>query len=419
MRIGRTWAALGAIVAAGTLGCGDADDLEESAHASDALTAVPSFGSNPGQLDLYVYVPAGLPAGAPLVVALHGCTQTASDYTRAGWNDLADDWGFAVAYPQQRTANNSNRCFNWFEPGDIARGSGEAKSIASMVGKLVDTYDLDPEHVFVTGLSAGGAMTSVLLATYPDVFAAGAVMAGIPYGCAKSVGAAFGCMSPGSSLSAAAWADKVFLASSGVTDVYPRVSIWHGTKDATVAPANADAQVLQWTAVHDTDATADDVEPLGSATRSVYLDDDGRVVVEKIMIGGMGHGTAVDPGTDTGACGSAGAYILDVGICSTHHAGRFFGLDPAETPPVEEPPPDDPGGDDPPPDDPPPPPDPTACEAFYDANYYHVEEGRAVRCGVGGSYVCAIGSGVQLGLWNMMKTWVRETSPGYFEPGEC
>src|SRR5688572_10410550 len=91
-----------------------------------ALTQVTSFGTNPGNLAMWKYVPDGLPTGRPLVVALHGCTQTASSYdVETGWVKFAEEWDFALVLPEQQTGNNSNRCFNWFEAGDYTRGQGE------------------------------------------------------------------------------------------------------------------------------------------------------------------------------------------------------------------------------------------------------------------------------------------------------
>ncbi|HEX7703426.1 MAG TPA: PHB depolymerase family esterase, partial [Kofleriaceae bacterium] len=98
-----------------------------------ALAVVASFGSNPGALDMYEYVPAGLPSGRPLVVVMHGCTQTASAMESAGWEALADQFQFAVLYPQQRSANQSLSCFTWYGATDIARTGGEAESIIQMV----------------------------------------------------------------------------------------------------------------------------------------------------------------------------------------------------------------------------------------------------------------------------------------------
>ena len=159
------------------------------------LRELNGFGENPGSLRMFVYAPEHLPPNAPLVIALHGCTQTAAEYDAGtGWSSLADTLGFAVVFPQQQPANNPKNCFSWFLPGDIARGQGEALSIREMVDHAVATFAADDRKVFVTGLSAGGAMASVMLATYPEVFAGGAIIAGLPYGCASNVQQAFEAM---------------------------------------------------------------------------------------------------------------------------------------------------------------------------------------------------------------------------------
>ena len=186
------------------------------------LTTVSGFGSNPGNLTMYSYRPDGLPADAPLVVAMHGCTQNATDYfTNAGWRKYADLWKFALVLPEQKSANNSTSCFNWFEPGDTARGRRRG-ALHQADGRLRRRQlRIDPGRVYVTGLSAGGAMTAVMLATYPDVFAAGAIMAGLPYRCATSMTNAFSCMSPGVDKTPAAWGDLVRGAYSGYTGTLP------------------------------------------------------------------------------------------------------------------------------------------------------------------------------------------------------
>ena len=136
------------------------------------LQQVASFGSNPGGLTMFSYRPDGLPAGAPVVVQLHGCTQDAATYfASSGWRTFADRHGFALVLAQQSTANNSNTCFNWFEAGDVARGQGEAASIASMVGHAVTAYGSDRSRVYVTGLSAGGAMAASIVASLPILVA--------------------------------------------------------------------------------------------------------------------------------------------------------------------------------------------------------------------------------------------------------
>ncbi|NEC17021.1 PHB depolymerase family esterase [Streptomyces parvus] len=365
------------------------------------MERVTSFGANPGGLNMYVYRPAALPANAPAVVALHGCTQSAQVYSdNSGLNTFADRHGFLVVYAETTTVNNANTCFNWFQPGDTRRGQGEAASIRQMVAHAATAYGVDTGRVQVTGLSAGGAMTSVMLAAYPDVFAAGAVVAGIPYGCGTDVVSAFGCMSPGVDRTPAAWAQAVRDAHPGFAGPWPRVAIWHGDNDATVAPRNADELRDQWTAVHGLGQTPDRTSTIGpnSTRRSEYLAADGRSVVEVDRVPGIGHGTPVDPGSGAEQCGATGTQHFIDSVCSSSWITRFFGLDGTTTP---EPPVD-------------PPTEPAAC--WTANNYEHVRAGRATTTG---GQVYAKGSGQHLGLYNTFVTHTLKESPaGHYVVGD-
>src|SRR4051812_38332359 len=152
-----------------------------------SLRRRPAYGrslalGNPGCLRMYTYVPDPLPSAPALVVVLHGCLQTAAEYDLgAGWSTLADRFRFALLFPEQQRGNNPRGCFNWFQRSDSERDQGEAHSIRHMVEHMIQTHSIDRRRVFVTGLSAGGAMTLVMLAAYPEVFAGGAVIAGVPY----------------------------------------------------------------------------------------------------------------------------------------------------------------------------------------------------------------------------------------------
>ncbi|MBO4205417.1 extracellular catalytic domain type 1 short-chain-length polyhydroxyalkanoate depolymerase [Micromonospora echinofusca] len=364
------------------------------------LTQVTGFGSNPGNLAMYAYRPDGLPTGAPAVVLLHGCTQNANTYfTNSGWRKYADQWQFALIVPEQKSANNANACFNWFEPGDTRRGQGEALSIKQMVDHARTSYGTG--RVYVSGLSAGGAMVSAMLAAYPDVFTAGSVVAGVPHGCATSTVTAFSCMSPGVDRTPAQWGDLVRNAYPGYSGPRPRVAVWHGTSDYTVAVANATESRDQWTDVLGVSQT-----PTGTASLpgGTTLERYGADVVRVYRVGGMGHGTPVDPGTGADQCGTAGAYFLDT-ICSAYRDAVFFGLDgvgggPSPTPTATASPT----------------PSPTATPVCVTAsNYAHVTAGRAY---VSLGYAYALGSNQRMGLYNTFYTTsLKQTGTNYWVVG--
>jgi len=294
-------------------------------HDQGLLTDVADFGANPGALKMRVYRPADLPKGAPLVVVLHGCRQTAEGYAAgAGWLTLADRFGFAVLCPEQVAANNAYCCFNWFEPGDIARDRGEAASIRQMIAWMLADGRLDRARVFVTGLSAGGAMTNVMLAAYPEVFAGGAPVAGLPYGAASDAREALGAMFQGVRHLPDVWGDHVRAASS-YRGPWPKVSVWHGDADTTVKPDNGEATALQWADVHGLPPHPGATESDGVVGRSVWLDGRGLPVVERYVIHGLGHGTPLATlGPD--GCGEAGAFLLEAGVSSSLQIAKFWGV---------------------------------------------------------------------------------------------
>jgi poly(hydroxyalkanoate) depolymerase family esterase len=292
------------------------------------LQALTGFGSNPGGLDARIYLPKEAPSA--LVVVLHGCTQSAADYDRgSGWSQLAERHGFALLFPQQRRANNPNLCFNWFVPGDSRRGHGEALSISEMIGHLASRYRLDSSRTFITGLSAGGAMTSVMLASYPELFAGGAVIAGLPFATANTLPEALERMRGHGSPSRRELAARA-LAAADHEGSTPTLSVWHGTNDSTVDPSNATAMVHQWRDLHGLDTACGTVETVQGHRREFWRDARGRVVIERYDIRGMGHGTPLGPG-DEQSCGLAGPHMLDVGICSTRRIAGFWGLLPNGT----------------------------------------------------------------------------------------
>jgi poly(hydroxyalkanoate) depolymerase family esterase len=304
-----------------------------SAFASPAATrdrlSDLDFRPNPGNLRGRIYVPEGLDGPAPLVVVLHGCTQDAAVYDHgSGWSTLADRHGFLLLFPEQKRANNPMLCFNWFSGNDSQRGMGEAASIRAMIAAVAKSHQIDPARIFVTGLSAGGAMASVMLATYPETFAAGAILAGVAYGCADNVGEAFDCMGGRSRSDAAELARHVRRASPH-KGPWPRVQVWQGSADNIVVPSNADSIVLQWTHLHGLDPEPDRTDRIDGHPRRSWLGTDGAPAVEQYVIAGMAHGVPLD-GDGEDPLGAAGAHMLDVGLSSTARIAAFFGIAPEE-----------------------------------------------------------------------------------------
>ncbi len=300
--------------------------FEGQPPAPSRLTEVSGFGSNPGNLRMLTYVPEILAPSPALVVVLHGCTQTAAGYDHgSGWSELADRYGFVVLYAEQQDANNPKRCFNWFQLGDIQRDRGEACSIRQMVEHAIRAHEVDRSRVFVTGLSAGGAMASTMLAAYPEVFSGGAIIAGLPYHSATSVAEAFEAMFQGKGRSAKEWGDLVRGASSH-EGPWPKVSVWHGSADATVKPMNAGEILKQWTNVHGLRANPSRSDTVDGYPHRVWTNAAGDEVIEEYVITGMAHGTPLAAGDAENSYGAAGPFLLDVGISSSYQIAKFWGL---------------------------------------------------------------------------------------------
>lgn len=307
------------------------EPVARAVQASSTLQPVASFGSNPGNLLMYAYAPASAPTHAPLVLALHGCTETAAAYTNAGWNDLADKYGFYVLYPQQQSSNNTETCFNWFgntsgSTADITRGQGEAESIIQMIQTMESTYSIDSKRVFMTGFSAGAAYAVAMLAMYPDVFAAGASFSGVPAGCANSLATAYTCMSAPPSKSSADWGALARAAYPGYTGAYPRLTVWQGSGDTTVSTMNLAAIVAQWTNLTGASTTPTS-GTVGGYPHDTYSSPTG-VQVESYSITSMAHAVAIDP---SAGCGTADTYDVAESICAADYAAKFFGIEGAQS----------------------------------------------------------------------------------------
>ncbi|WP_432347287.1 PHB depolymerase family esterase [Shinella yambaruensis] len=290
------------------------------------LAEVAGFGSNPGCLLMFEHIPEDLPAGRPLVLVLHGCRQDAESYDRgAGWASLAEERGFSVVYAQQREANNPRRCFTWFRPSEVTRDRGELMSIRQMVAHTAERAASDPERVFITGLSAGGAMTAAMLANYPELFAGGAIIAGLPFGAARDATRAFDAMGEAPEKSPREWSELVRTVSPRISRK-PAISIWHGTADETVALSNGLALVEQWRDLYRLPQEAFVEKRMKGRRTRIWPDREGKPLVTFHEIDGMGHGTPVERGEGGGYAATVEPFMLEAGFSSTLEIARTWGL---------------------------------------------------------------------------------------------
>lgn len=275
------------------------------------------FACSAGALDYKLFVPAGAQrTRAPLLLMLHGCTQSADDFALGTrMNLLAGERGYVVAYPQQSSARNPNRCWNWFRGSDQERGHGEPATLAALTRHLVARHGLDEGRVYVAGLSAGGAMASVLASTHPDVYAAIGVHSGLPIGLASDVPSAFAAMRTGK-------AGGRGRTAGDARRPVPAI-VFHGDGDTTVHPRNGAGVVSQSLGGGaGTDAAGFDVTvergvaPGGRHyTRTLHVRD-GRVGAEHWVTHGAAHAwSGGDP---------SGSYTDPAGPDASAHMLRFF-----------------------------------------------------------------------------------------------
>ncbi|MEU8166877.1 extracellular catalytic domain type 1 short-chain-length polyhydroxyalkanoate depolymerase [Micromonospora sp. NPDC049004] len=309
-----------------------------SPASAATLTQVTGFGNNPTNLQMHLYVPDRVASRPGILLALHYCTGTGpAFYSGTQYASLADRYGFIVIYP---SATRSSKCWDVASPQALRRGGGsDPVGLISMIDYVKQRYSADPDRVFATGTSSGAMMTNVMLGDYPDVFAAGASFAGVPFACFATGGTSewnSECANGQSIKTAQQWGDLVRGAYPGYTGRRPRMQIWHGTSDETLRYPNFGEQIKQWTNVHGLSQTPTYTDsPQSGYTRTRYGSSGPMAPVEAISMQGVTHNIPVDA-----------AQVI-----------RFFGLDgttPPTTPPPTTPPPTTPPPTTPPPTTPPP-----------------------------------------------------------------
>jgi poly(hydroxyalkanoate) depolymerase family esterase len=253
-----------------------------------------------------LYVPSGYTGqgeqggqALPLVVMLHGCKQHPDDFAAGtGMNAVAEEHNCFVVYPAQMRAANGSNCWNWFKPEDQRRDCGEPSIIADITREIIRTYRIDPNRVYIAGLSAGGAMAAVMGATYPELYAAVGVHSGLPYGAAHDLPSAFAtmrnCKAKAGPLAAG------IKAPASLGHAIPAI-VFHGDRDTTVHPCNGDQVLAQcvpqsWGAPTGSESKNPEIKvekgtvPNGRPyTRTIRHDDQGEAVAEQWVVHGAGH----------------------------------------------------------------------------------------------------------------------------------
>jgi len=284
-----------------------------------ALKPLTNFGANPGSLEANYYTPQEQTSS--LVILLHGCTQNGEQFAKqSGLLGLAKQHKFALLIPQQGLMNNITRCFNWYSDDDYNKDKGENLSLKNMIVSL--KQQLASKDIYIVGFSAGGAMTSSLLVNYPELFTAGAVVAGVPYLCADGLITAISCMRNGPSKSST---ELMMLAKKNHPQQtqWPKLSVWSGDEDSIVNPNNAAVLAQQWVKLMRLDIPVRS-EHLTDYKISQWQDDNQKTQVELIQVTNLAHGITVNPKDKNG--GRVADYLIASSISTMKHVINFWGL---------------------------------------------------------------------------------------------
>jgi poly(hydroxyalkanoate) depolymerase family esterase len=283
----------------------------------DGAQFVPgSFANEAGSRGYKLYIPSTYCGeAAPLVVMLHGCTQSPDDFAAGTrMNALAEEHGCLIVYPGQTQAANAQKCWNWFSPGDQQRDQGEPALIAGITRQVMRDHAVDPRRVYVAGLSAGGAAAAIMAQAYPDLYAAVGVHSGLACGAARDMPSAFAAMRQGAT---AAQQPGRGPAPGGQRRIVPTI-VFHADKDHTVNPRNGDQVIAQSAAASDLQTKVQRGQvPGGHAySRTIHTDAAGEPVLEQWLVHGGGH--AWSGGS------AAGSYTDPRGPDASREMLRFF-----------------------------------------------------------------------------------------------
>ncbi len=240
-----------------------------------------TFANEAGSRAYKLYIPSGYTAQpVPLVVMLHGCTQSPDDFAAGTrMNELAEEQTFLVAYPAQAQSANVSKCWNWFNAADQQRDRGEPSLIAGITRQIMHDFSVEPGRVYVAGLSAGGAAAAIMGSAYPDLYAAVGVHSGLACGAARDMPSAFAAMRQGGAPH-----------HRGAEQPVPTI-VFHGDRDTTVSPINGAQVIAQSKASSDLRSTVSCGQALGgiSYTRTVECDGSGHPMLEHWVLHGVGH----------------------------------------------------------------------------------------------------------------------------------
>lgn len=292
-----------------------------------------AYSGRSGRRDYKLFIPPR-PARSPapaLVVMLHGCKQDPEDFAQGTrMNELAREQGFLALYPAQAPRSNSSKCWNWFQPRDQRRGEGEPDLLASMTQEIIALHGVDPQRVYVAGLSAGASMAIILGREYPDLFAAVGAHSGVPHGAATDVSSAFSQMRTASSTphGLGSWPS----AQTSEPEPAPALLgapmiVFHGDADATVHPGNSE-QIIQ---------ACLGAEP--GAREELTIEEQGKAIATRVIHWAQGeapsspsraeHWTLHGLGHAWSGGSSEGSYTAPSGVDASREMLRFFNEHPS------------------------------------------------------------------------------------------